>query len=124
MDRESATELSLRPQFTLNGSRLWWQTQRFLAGSPDFAEYRSVDDPDPEPVFCFFRAGAVFCSARLFSRALGPPKFNRMRILFSSYAFRPGVGGIETVSEILAEEFVAAGHEVELITEMAGENSR
>jgi glycogen synthase len=46
-----------------------------------------------------------------------------MRILFSSYAFRPGVGGIETVSEILAEEFVAAGHEVELITGMPGENS-
>jgi glycogen(starch) synthase len=44
-----------------------------------------------------------------------------MRILFSSYAFRPSVGGIETVSEILAEEFVAAGHEVELITETPGD---
>lgn len=44
-----------------------------------------------------------------------------MRILFSSYAFRPALGGIETVSEILAGEFVAAGHEVELITETAGE---
>jgi glycogen(starch) synthase len=39
-----------------------------------------------------------------------------MRILFSSYAFRPSVGGIETVSEILAQEFVALGHEVRLIT--------
>jgi glycogen(starch) synthase len=39
-----------------------------------------------------------------------------MRILFSSYPFRPSVGGIETVSEILAEEFAAAGHEVQLIT--------
>lgn len=44
-----------------------------------------------------------------------------MRILFSSYAFRPSIGGIETVSEILAEEFVAAGHEVELITETPGD---
>ncbi len=44
-----------------------------------------------------------------------------MKILFSSYAFRPSVGGIETVSEILAEEFVAAGHEVELITETPGD---
>ncbi len=46
-----------------------------------------------------------------------------MKILFSSYAFRPGVGGIETVSALLAEEFVAAGHEVELITETQGDNS-
>jgi glycogen(starch) synthase len=46
-----------------------------------------------------------------------------MRILFSSYAFRPSVGGIETVSAILAEQFAAAGHEVELITETPGDNS-
>jgi glycosyltransferase involved in cell wall biosynthesis len=45
-----------------------------------------------------------------------------MKILFSSYAFRPGVGGIETVSAILADEFVRAGHEVELITQTAGED--
>jgi glycosyltransferase involved in cell wall biosynthesis len=44
-----------------------------------------------------------------------------MKILFSSYVFRPSIGGIETVSEILAEEFVAAGHEVELITETPGD---
>ena len=44
-----------------------------------------------------------------------------MRILFSSYAFRPSVGGIETVSEILVEEFIAAGHEVELVTETPGD---
>ena len=45
-----------------------------------------------------------------------------MKILFSSYAFLPGVGGIETVSSILADEFVKAGHEVELITETPGED--
>jgi glycosyltransferase involved in cell wall biosynthesis len=45
-----------------------------------------------------------------------------MKILFSSYAFRPGVGGIETVSAILADEFVAANHEVQLITETPGED--
>jgi glycogen synthase len=44
-----------------------------------------------------------------------------MKILFSSYAFRPSVGGIETVSAILADQFVAAGHEVQLITETPGE---
>lgn len=46
-----------------------------------------------------------------------------MRILFSSYAFRPSVGGIETVSAILAEEFAVAGHGVELITETPGTDS-
>jgi glycogen(starch) synthase len=46
-----------------------------------------------------------------------------MKILFSSYAFLPGVGGIETVSSILADEFVKAGHEVKLITETPGEDS-
>jgi glycosyltransferase involved in cell wall biosynthesis len=45
-----------------------------------------------------------------------------MRILFSSYAFRPSVGGIETVSEILADQFAALGHEVRLITETRGED--
>jgi glycogen(starch) synthase len=45
-----------------------------------------------------------------------------MKILFSSYAFLPGVGGIETVSAILADEFVKAGHEVEVITETPGDD--
>jgi glycosyltransferase involved in cell wall biosynthesis len=45
-----------------------------------------------------------------------------MKILFSSYAFLPGVGGIETVSAILADEFVKAAHEVEVITETPGED--
>ena len=37
-----------------------------------------------------------------------------MKILFSSYAFQPSVGGIESVSRILAENFSAEGHDVEL----------
>jgi glycosyltransferase involved in cell wall biosynthesis len=43
-----------------------------------------------------------------------------MRILFSSHVFSPSVGGIETVSGLLAREFVKQGHEVRLITETAG----
>ena len=39
-----------------------------------------------------------------------------MKILMSSYVFSPSVGGIETVSELLAPEFVRAGHELVLIT--------
>ena len=39
-----------------------------------------------------------------------------MKILFATHRFYPEVGGLETVSLILAEEFVAAGHEVRLVT--------
>ena len=41
-----------------------------------------------------------------------------MKILFSSHAFYPSIGGIETVSWILAHEFVRQGHEVTLITQI------
>ena len=44
-----------------------------------------------------------------------------MKILFSSYLFDPSVGGIETVSKILAEKFAAAGNEVHVITQTPGE---
>ncbi|HEV2046647.1 MAG TPA: glycosyltransferase family 4 protein [Chthoniobacterales bacterium] len=44
-----------------------------------------------------------------------------MKILFSSYAFQPSVGGIESVSKILAANFSAEGHDVQLITETPGE---
>jgi glycosyltransferase involved in cell wall biosynthesis len=43
-----------------------------------------------------------------------------MKILFSSYAYAPGIGGIETVSALLAHEFIAAGHDLILITETPG----
>jgi glycogen synthase len=44
-----------------------------------------------------------------------------MKILFSSYLFDPSVGGIETVSKILAEKFAEAGHGVHVITQSPGE---
>jgi glycogen synthase len=44
-----------------------------------------------------------------------------MKILFSSYLFHPSVGGIESVSKILAEKFGAAGNEVHVITQSPGE---
>jgi glycosyltransferase involved in cell wall biosynthesis len=46
-----------------------------------------------------------------------------MKILFSSYAYAPGVGGIETVSALLAREFVAAGDQVVLATETPARTS-
>lgn len=43
-----------------------------------------------------------------------------MKILFSSYLFDPSVGGIETVSKILADKFAAAGNDVHVITQSPG----
>lgn len=45
-----------------------------------------------------------------------------MKILISSHAFSPSIGGIETVSALLAQEFVRAGHEVTMVTQTAGES--
>lgn len=39
-----------------------------------------------------------------------------MKILISSYAFAPSVGGIEEVSELVATEFAALGHSVKIVT--------
>ena len=44
-----------------------------------------------------------------------------MKILLSSYLFEPSVGGLESVSKILAAKFAAAGNEVHLITESPGD---
>ena len=46
-----------------------------------------------------------------------------MKILFSSYLFQPSVGGIESVSKILAEKFAAAGNDVHLITQTPAEEN-
>ncbi len=40
-----------------------------------------------------------------------------MKILISSYAFAPSVGGIETVTALLATEFVRLGHLVTVVTQ-------
>ena len=39
-----------------------------------------------------------------------------MRILLASHRYHPDIGGIETVSRLLAREFVRAGHEVVVVT--------
>ncbi len=44
-----------------------------------------------------------------------------MKILLTSFLFSPSIGGIETVSMILAREFIAAGHEVRVATLTPGE---
>ena len=40
-----------------------------------------------------------------------------MKILISSHAFAPSIGGIETVSGLLAQEFVRLGHAVTVLTQ-------
>ncbi|MEO8440386.1 MAG: glycosyltransferase family 4 protein [Spartobacteria bacterium] len=44
-----------------------------------------------------------------------------MKILVSSHAFGPSIGGIETVSALLASEFVRLRHEVTVVTQTASE---
>jgi glycogen(starch) synthase len=43
-----------------------------------------------------------------------------VKILLGSHHFFPSTGGIETVSNLLAREFVAQGHEVRVITQTPG----
>jgi len=45
-----------------------------------------------------------------------------LKILFSSYLFYPSVGGIESVSKVLAEKFAAAGEDVHVITQSPGDS--
>lgn len=45
-----------------------------------------------------------------------------MKILISSHAFAPSIGGIETVSGLLAEEFVRLGHAVTVLTQTPAES--
>jgi len=47
-----------------------------------------------------------------------------MKILLSSYAFYPSVGGIEAVSAILAEEFIGQGHELKVLTHTPEQGGR
>ncbi len=44
-----------------------------------------------------------------------------MKILITSYAFAPSVGGIETVSRVMAETFTSRGHTVKILTQSTGE---
>ena len=39
-----------------------------------------------------------------------------MKILLATHTFFPDIGGLETVARILGEQFIAAGHEVIVIT--------
>lgn len=44
----------------------------------------------------------------------------QLKILFSSYLFDPSIGGLESVSKILAAKFAGAGNDVHVITESSG----
>jgi glycogen synthase len=46
-----------------------------------------------------------------------------LKILLGSHFFSPSTGGIETVTDLLAREFVARGHEVRVVTQSAGAGS-
>ena len=44
-----------------------------------------------------------------------------MKILFTSNRFHPDIGGIESISDILAHSFVSAGHSLRLVTQTPGD---
>jgi len=44
-----------------------------------------------------------------------------VKILLGSHHFFPSTGGIETVTSLLAREFIRLGHEVRVVTQTAGE---
>jgi len=44
-----------------------------------------------------------------------------LKILIGSHHFFPSVGGIETVTDLLAREFAALGHQVHVLTQTPGE---
>jgi glycosyltransferase involved in cell wall biosynthesis len=44
-----------------------------------------------------------------------------MKILLCSYRFAPDIGGIQTVGQLLAEQFAQLGHEVRVVTESRGD---
>ncbi|MFL6585228.1 MAG: glycosyltransferase family 1 protein, partial [Chthoniobacterales bacterium] len=46
-----------------------------------------------------------------------------MKILISSHHFLPSLGGIETVTNLLASDFVRRGHEVRVVTQTPGNGS-
>ena len=44
-----------------------------------------------------------------------------MKILFTSNRFHPDIGGIESVSDILTQSFLSAGHSLRLVTQTPGD---
>jgi glycosyltransferase involved in cell wall biosynthesis len=47
-----------------------------------------------------------------------------LNILLSSHGFSPDIGGIETISALLAREFIRAGHAVRVLTQTAEDDGR
>jgi glycosyltransferase involved in cell wall biosynthesis len=55
-------------------------------------------------------------------RAGSAGKARRVKILISSHAFAPSIGGIETASALLAEEFSKRDHAVTIVTQTVAKN--
>jgi glycogen(starch) synthase len=63
------------------------------------------------------KSDSVSAFPREFGRRISQTTpLSALKILFTSYLFSPSLGGIETVSSLLASEFVRHGHEVVLVT--------
>jgi len=53
-----------------------------------------------------------------------PPLRSTLKILLCSHRFSPDIGGIETVSALLANEFARAGHDVRVLTQTREDDGR
>ena len=64
------------------------------------------------------------CCQRELLHAVGFRSRPILKILLCSHCFSPDIGGIETVSELLAVEFARAGHEVRVLTQTSADDGR
>ena len=81
-------------------------------------------------LFTWYTSHSLNSSSGL-SREFDPARFGAteyhehcLKILIYSRVFWPSIGGLETMMEILAEEFTAAGHQVKVVTQVATESER
>src|SRR6059058_1122144 len=64
---------------------------------------------------CWRRHDGAHILARVRCRRQRSRLLSNMKILISSYPFHPIVGGVEEVTDLLANEYVARGHVVKIV---------
>src|SRR6266481_1494383 len=91
------------PWMPMTGTILPTGSRQYCHGFP-----RGHDDPS---ILARVRCRRRRC--RIFANRRGS---GYMKILISSYPFHPSVGGLEEVTDLLANEYVARGHVVKIVT--------
>jgi glycogen synthase len=93
-----------------------------------FPPRRTGPEGGPRPVLASARSVVAGPRRDASEIAHASPQRNhtecQLKILIYSRAFWPSIGGLETMMEILAEEFTAAGHTVNVVTQIASDVER